>query len=197
LREVRRGIWLQMSTRPACQSALCPLSRKSSPGNVHHSRESASRNSRALETRQRDRMNYRSGHGGQKYEATSPPWKQTPNLRSQKLCVKSEHLRTFETRAEELAASCPLTPAAALATFAFSHSDACGFPNTWVGGSSNFQSAPGRASGSPLCSVCMGLVNCLRHFANVLSRFALGLDGMGIDLGAVAERESPLRMLQM
>src|SRR5438552_19111018 len=98
-----------MSTRPACQSALCPLSRKSSPGNVHHSRESASRNSRALETRQRDRMNYRSGHGGQKYEATSPPWKQTPNLRSQKLCVKSEHLRTFETRAEELAASCPLT----------------------------------------------------------------------------------------
>src|SRR5437870_3006638 len=61
----------------------------------------------------------------------------------------------------------------------------------------DLDNGPTRMSGSPLCSVCMGLVNCLRHFANVLSRFALGLDGMGIDLGAVAERQSPLRMLQM
>src|SRR5438132_11431123 len=51
---------------------------------------------------------------------------------------------------------------------------------------------PTRMSGSPLCSFCMGLVNCLRPFANVHIPFALGLQRLLLALRDVAYTPSPL-----
>src|ERR1700694_5517726 len=54
-------------------------------------------------------------------------------------------------------------------------------PFRLFGSSGHFQPARGHASYSSFRSVGMGLVNCLGHFANVFSRLAFRLDGVGID----------------